>query len=145
MLHTATSTATYPSSIGTYGTLRGSTYSARGRINVLSAYCSRICAVQPLMRLIARRSFVIHKDTEATRPGALVKQHGHRRYQVEDKNDRRYIQANHRKTNQLARSHETGQVARRCRRVDQEISQGRASGAVQLLDFGAWFCVTLCN
>ena len=25
------------------------------------------------MRLIARRSFVIHKDTEATRPGALVK------------------------------------------------------------------------
>ena len=29
--------------------------------------------------------------------------------------------------------------------MDQEISQGRASGAVQLLDFGAWFCFTLCN
>ena len=54
------------------------------------------------MRLMAKRSFVIHKDTEATRPGALVKQHGHRGYQVKDKNDGQHIQANHRKTNQLA-------------------------------------------
>lgn len=42
------------SSIGTYGTLRGPMYSARGRMSLLSAYCSRMCAVQPLMRLMAK-------------------------------------------------------------------------------------------
>jgi hypothetical protein len=37
-----------------HGTLRGPMYSARGRMSLLFAYCSRMCAVQQLMRLIAK-------------------------------------------------------------------------------------------
>jgi hypothetical protein len=47
-------TRLYRSAIGMYRTSRAPMYSARGRINLLSAYCSRMWPVQPLMRLMAK-------------------------------------------------------------------------------------------